>query len=125
MISMKLFRTLIIVQSAYIFLTAVWPILDIESFVAVTGDKTDIWLVKTVGALLIPVAACLSTYLFISSDIRPAFVLGIFTSISFIAIDFYYALNDVISDIYLIDGAVQFIFLVMWILVTAKRVWSA
>ena len=119
--SMKHFRTIIIAQSAYILITAVWPILDIESFMRITGYKTDIWLVKTVGALLIPVAACLSTYLFLEADKRPAFVLGMLTCVSFIAIDFYYALNDVISDIYLVDGIVQIIFLVMWILLAGKR----
>jgi len=77
--------------------------------------------VKTVGALLIPVASCLLTYLFIESSTRPAFVLGMLTCISFIAIDFYYALNDVISDIYLVDGVVQIIFLGMWILLAVKR----
>jgi hypothetical protein len=119
---MNHFRTIIIAQSVYILITAVWPILDIESFMIITGYKTDIWLVKTVGALLIPVAACLSTYLFIESDTRPAFVLGMLTCISFIVIDFYYALNDVISDIYLVDGIVQIIFLLMWILLTVKRI---
>jgi hypothetical protein len=119
---MKQLRTLILTQSIYIFITAVWPILHIESFMAVTGDKTDIWLVKTVGALLIPVATCLSMYLFIHSDIRPAFVLGTLTCISFITVDFYYALNDVISDVYLLDGVVQLLFLAAWIYFAVKRV---
>ena len=122
---MKQFRTVIIAQSTYIFITAAWPILDIESFMAVTGYKTDIWLVKTVGALLIPIAACLSMYLFIRSDIRPAIVLGTLTSISFLTIDFYYALSDVISDVYMVDGIVQLFFLAAWISFAAKRVLKA
>ena len=111
---MKQFRTIIIAQSTYIMVTAVWPILDIETFMAITGRKTDLWLVKTVGALLIPVATCLSSYLFIGSDRRPALVLGTLTSISFIIIDFHYALNDIISDVYLVDGVIQLLFLLAW-----------
>src|SRR5690606_5458945 len=44
------------VQGLYFFLTAVWPLLHIESFQLVTGFKTDIWLVDTVAFLLIPYA---------------------------------------------------------------------
>jgi hypothetical protein len=112
---MKLFRLVIWTQATYILVTAVWPLVHIESFMEITGYKTDVWLVKTVGALLIPVAACLYTYLFINTDRRPAIVLGSLTSIAFIGIDLVYALTDVISDIYLADGAVEFVFLVLWI----------
>jgi hypothetical protein len=81
----------------------------------VTGYKTDIWLVKTVGALLIPVSVTLYSHLFIESDRRPAFILGSLAAAAFICIDFYYALTDVISDIYLADGAVELVFLMMWV----------
>ncbi|MBT1699198.1 hypothetical protein KK083_20040 [Fulvivirgaceae bacterium PWU4] len=112
---MKLLKYLLIVQAAYIFLTALWPIVDIRSFMAVTGYKTDIWLVKTVGALLIPVALTLVMYLYIRTDRRPAFLLGSGTAAAFICIDFYYALTDVISDIYLADGFPEIVFLVCWL----------
>lgn len=77
----------------------------------VTGYKTDIWLVKTVGALLIPIAACLYSHLFIETNHTPALILGAFTAAAFISIDFHYALNDVISDIYLADGLLELLFL--------------
>ena len=32
--------------------TGIWPLLDIESFQDVTGSKTDLWLVRTVGVLV-------------------------------------------------------------------------
>src|SRR5688500_2180331 len=32
--------------------TGVWPILHLPSFLAVTGPKSDLWLVQTFGALL-------------------------------------------------------------------------
>lgn len=118
---MKTFRILLWTQCIYTLITAVWPILDIQSFMEVTGYKTDVWLVKTVGALLIPVAACMGTHLFIRSDHTPVFVLGAFTAIAFICIDFYYALNDVIPDIYLADGVVQVIFLITWIYIVLSH----
>jgi hypothetical protein len=93
----------------------VWPIIDIESFMLVTGYKTDVWLVKTVGAILISISLCMATHLFIRTDHVPVVVLCIASSIAFISIDFYYALNDTISDIYIADGALQIFFLIAWI----------
>jgi hypothetical protein len=86
----------------------------------VTGYKTDIWLVKTVGALLIPVAACLYAHLFIKTNHTPVLILGTLTSLAFICIDVYYVANDVISDIYLADGAVELLFLIAWTFAAPK-----
>lgn len=44
--------TLAWIQSIFYTTTGVWPLLDINSFMAVTGPKVDVWLVRTVGALL-------------------------------------------------------------------------
>lgn len=109
---MKFYKLLIVLQSSYLLITAVWPIAHIESFMDVTGPKTDIWLVKTVGALLIPVAAAL--FFQPNRPNRTSFLLGGGTAISFIVINFYYALNDIIADIYLIDGVVQILFFLCW-----------
>jgi hypothetical protein len=73
---MKIFKYLTLIQATYFLVTAVWPIVHIQSFMEVTGYKTDIWLVKTVGALLIPISICLMMFLFISADKRPALALG-------------------------------------------------
>ena len=118
---MRLLKYLIIVQAVYILLTALWPIIDIRSFMAVTGYKTDIWLVKTVGALLIPVALTLVMYLYIPTDRRPALMLGSGTAAAFICIDFYYALTDVIPDIYLADGLAEILFLACWLYIALKH----
>jgi hypothetical protein len=107
-------------HAIYIFITAVWPIIDIESFMMVTGPKTDIWLVKTVGALLIPVAVTMIVNLVAVDNKWPLITLAAGTAIAFICVDCYYALNDVISDIYLADAAVEFIFLIGWIVYAAK-----
>jgi hypothetical protein len=118
---MKLFRALLWTQGIYVLITAIWPIVHIKSFMEVTGYKTDIWLVKTVGALLIPVSVCLLAHLVLAGDRRLAIILGGLTAIAFICIDFYYALTDVIPDIYLADGVVEAAFLVLWIYVAVKH----
>src|SRR5689334_22911224 len=45
--------TLATIQGLYFLATGVWPLFHIESFLAVTGPKTDLWLVQTVAALLV------------------------------------------------------------------------
>jgi hypothetical protein len=116
----RIFTWLVSIQSTYTLVTALWPIVHITSFMEITGYKTDVWLVKTVGALLIPVASTLASFLFFKAERRPAIILGSLTAVSFIVIDFYYAFADVISNIYLTDGAIEIIFLGAWIVVFVK-----
>jgi hypothetical protein len=118
---MKAFKFILYSQAVYIFLTGVWPIVDIESFMLVTGPKTDIWLVKTVGALLIPVSISMFFFAREKSEKLPVIILCAGTSISFILIDLYYSLSGTISKIYLLDAAVEGIFLVAWVYILISR----
>ena len=118
---MRLPKIILIIHGSYIFLTAIWPLVDVESFMIVTGYKTDIWLVKTVGALLLPIALCMLVHVIIETDYRPAIVLSMSTATAFVAVDFYYALNDVIGDIYLVDGFIELMFLLSWIYIVAFK----
>ncbi|HZW07268.1 MAG TPA: hypothetical protein VFF65_09095, partial [Phycisphaerales bacterium] len=45
-------RVIAAVHGVYFTLTGVWPIVHMPSFLAVTGPKTDLWLVRTVGVLV-------------------------------------------------------------------------
>lgn len=114
-------RLLLAIQASYILITGIWPLIHIESFMAITGYKTDIWLVKTVGALLIPIASCLFCFLITHTSHLPPFILGSFTAAAFAAIDFFYVFNNQISEVYLLDGAIELIFIAWWIVVLAKK----
>src|SRR5919106_4031462 len=46
-------------QGLYYLATGVWPLVSMRSFEAVTGPKTDRWLVKTVGVLVGVIGAVL------------------------------------------------------------------
>ena len=118
---MMLFKLLVIAHATYIMITAVWPIIDIQSFMLVTGPKTDIWLVKTVGALLIPVSLCMYSYLRTNTIDIPIIILGIGIAVAFISVDVYYSMADVISNIYLIDAAVELVFLIGWVLIALRK----
>ncbi|MEI6950509.1 hypothetical protein V9K67_25220 [Paraflavisolibacter sp. H34] len=109
------------IQGIYTFLTAVWPIVDIESFLKVSGYKTDIWLVKTVSLLLLSISLCLLLSIFSKGPYLPITVLMLTLSVSLAYVDFYYALNDTISNIYMADGAAQVVFTFCWLYILARK----
>lgn len=113
-------KPLLILQGFYTLLTAIWALIDIDSFMVVTGPKTDIWLVKTVSVLLIPIAVSLILPAFLTSSFWQPLLIGLLSAIGLAAVDFYYSLNDTISNIYLWDGIVQCIFVVWWIYIAMR-----
>ena len=102
-------KTVIKLQGVYFVVTGIWPVLHIDSFMAVTGEKTDIWLVHMVGLLAVTIG--------ISLLFKPkSLLLPICSAISFAAIDLIYVLKDVISPIYLVDFVLQSVFIIVYIL---------
>ena len=93
----KIYKALLWIQGLYTLLTALWGLIDIDSFMAVTGPKNDIWLVKTVSTILLAIAVTLLSYIYFQSHPLPAILLGFFTSAGLAAIDFYYSSREVIS----------------------------
>jgi hypothetical protein len=105
---------LLVIQGLYYFLTGLWPIVHIESFIWVTGPKEDIWLVKSFGLLISIIGV---VFLVSSRSIRinrPVVTLAILSALGFIAIDTYYVFTNTISPVYLADAAAQFILLLFW-----------
>ncbi|HWV72996.1 MAG TPA: hypothetical protein VN040_14845 [Pseudosphingobacterium sp.] len=75
-----------------------------------TGEKTDIWLVKMVGLLSVAIGLVLLNGRK-SADKK---VLAIAAALAFIVIDVYYTFQGIISQIYLLDAAVQ-VFFAGWV----------
>jgi hypothetical protein len=42
-------RMIALFQGSYYLITGLWAILDIKSFMTITGPKCDVWLVKMLG----------------------------------------------------------------------------
>jgi hypothetical protein len=100
-------------QGLYFLISGVWPILHMGSFVKITGPKTDLWLVKTVGVLLSVIGAAL-LYAGLHEQITPAiFILGIGSAAALTAIEVIYVSKKIISPIYLLDAVIE-IFLIIW-----------
>src|SRR4051812_30979278 len=105
-----------IVQAVYFALTGLWPIVHIRSFMAVTGPKRDIWLVKTVGVLVSAIAIPLSTAVIHKSVTIDIMLLAILSALGLTAIDIFYVAKKVIAKIYLLDAAIEVILILMWLI---------
>jgi hypothetical protein len=121
MLPRKLYRVLLWVQGGYTLLTALWGLIDIDSFMAVTGPKTDIWLVKTVSVILVAIGVALLSFLWVQSDPLPAILLGLLTSVGLAAIDFYYSGREVILWVYALDGVAEVLFALVWLYLLFQR----
>src|SRR5690349_12706339 len=91
------------VHGIYFFGTGIWPILHMRSFLAVTGPKQDLWLVRTVGALI----AVIGVALFFARE--TPFILAIGSSVSLAFVDVYYVARRVIAKVYLLDAVPEIV----------------
>jgi hypothetical protein len=107
-----------IVHGAYLFLTGLWPIIHMESFVAVTGPKTDYWLVRTVGMLAFFIGSGLLIAGIKKHIPFPLIVIAAGSALGFLLIDIIYVLENVLWPIYLLDAGAELVFLVAWIVLT-------
>jgi len=101
-------------QALYYVLTGVWSLVSIRTFQMVTGPKTDTWLVKTVGTLIIVIGAVLG----MAGSRRewspevPALAVG--SAAGLAGIDVVYVAQKRISPIYLLDALAEVMLIVMW-----------
>jgi energy-converting hydrogenase Eha subunit E len=95
-------------QGLYYLVTGLWPLIHLASFEAVTGPKTDDWLVKMVGLLAAVIGAALLTVARQSSrGTSEILVLAVGSAAAFAAVDVWYVFQGAIAKVYLADAAVE------------------
>lgn len=105
-----------IAQGFYYLLTGVWSLVSIRTFQMVTGPKTDLWLVKTVGALVSVIGVVL-ILAGIRNQITPEiFALAVGSCLVLSIVDINYVSKKVISKIYLLDAVAEIVLIVIWFL---------
>lgn len=115
-LSSSLIRKVAFVHGTYFLITGIWPHVHMASFLWVSGPKADLWLVKTVGAL---VAVSGSIFLLSAINRRITFeilLLAVLSALSLALIDVYYALTGVISHIYLADAIAEATLIFAWLI---------
>jgi hypothetical protein len=109
------------VQSVYYSVTGLWAVVHLPSFEAVTGPKTDDWLVHTVGVLAAAIGISLGVAVVrAQAQLETTTTLAVASALAFAGIDLVYGLSGRISPIYLADAGVQFVLILMLILTTSQ-----
>jgi hypothetical protein len=109
-------------QAVIYLVTGIWPLLSIRSFEAVTGPKTDRWLVKTVG-LLVAVVGAMLALASRSRRITPEVVLTAAGSAGALAtIDVVYVAKRRISPVYLLDAVMELGLVAGWIALARRDI---
>lgn len=102
------------IQGSYWFITGIWPFVHLSSFIWITGPKEDYWLLYTVSVLITVIGAVLLVAGISQRVTQEIKWLGISSALGLTGIDVYYALSDVIWDVYLLDAAGEIILVVLW-----------
>ena len=98
-------------QGAYYLATGLWPLVSMRTFEAVTGPKTDRWLVRMVGLL----AAVIGISLLRRREQTADRTLAVGSALSFASIDTWYAARGEISPVYLADAVVELVLVAGWL----------
>lgn len=104
------------VQGCYYVVTGFWPLLSMRTFVAITGPKRDLWLVRTAGILI----GVIGTVLVLAGR-RPRVegeipVLAVEAAAGLAGIDVVYAGRGRISPIYLLDALAESALATAWLI---------
>jgi hypothetical protein len=117
----RLLSVLAIVHASYYVLTGVWPLVHMKSFLAVTGPKTDVWLVNTVAVLVIAIGLPIGVAGVRGTIGGETLLLAIGAAIGLAAIDVTYVAKRVIAPIYLSDALMETVLVAGWLLLWFTR----
>jgi HAMP domain-containing protein len=109
------------VQAVYFIITGVWSLIGIRSFQAVTGRKVDVWLVKTVGVLVIAIGGALGMAAARRSEEPEIPLLGVSSAVALTAVDVVYVAQRRIRPVYLLDAVAEIGLIGWWTFAWLRR----
>jgi hypothetical protein len=114
-------KTLLCIEGIFYLLGGLWPLVALQSFLRVTGGKTDTWLVVMVGVLLAVYGLSLvveSRSAAVSNGVK---VLAIGVPLALLWVDVYYVYSGMISSVYMIDALIENMIVLSWLLIFVTR----
>ena len=118
---MEQIRWLLLIQGLYFLVTGVWPLVSMRTFEAITGPKTDDWLVKTVGLLVTVIAVVLLWEAWQNRIVPEVALLAAGSAAVLLAVDIVYVAKRVIRPVYLLDALLEALFVAAWALAWMLR----
>lgn len=110
----KLYSLLSWGQAVYYAVTGLWAIVGIKSFQKVTGPKVDIWLVKTVGVLIVAIGAVLGLAGRRGEPVPEVPLLAVGSAAGLAVIDIIYVARKRIRPVYLLDALAEIGLIALW-----------
>jgi hypothetical protein len=105
-----------LVQGIYFLISGVWPLISMRTFLMVTGPKTDLWLVKTVGLILAVIGAVLIVAQLRAEINTSIILLAMGSALSLAVVEFLYVAKRVIARIYLADAVLELALIGWWLI---------
>lgn len=119
--SARPFAAVATVQGLFYLVTGLWPLVHVESFLAVTGPKTDLWLVYTVGLLLAVAGAVLLLAAWGGRVTTELAILAVGMALALAGIDVVFVSREVIPAVYLADAVAEVVLALWWSVVSYRR----
>jgi hypothetical protein len=91
-----------------------WPLVAMPSFLAVAGPKTDLWLVRTLGLLVVVIALVLLRAARsgkVSDDVA---LLGAASALAFACLDVVFVSTRDVPSVYLLDAIPEILLVAGW-----------
>jgi len=101
-------------QGVYYFLIGLWPVLQAGSFLAATGHQTDVWLVRTLGLLLMVIGATLCLAAYRRQRQLEVVLLALASAGALAGIHLWFLVTEHISFVYLVDTLLELGILFVW-----------
>lgn len=117
---MRILKNLAKIQGIYYLIMGIWPLLDLHSFMEVTGPKTDTWLVRTAGVLFAGIGLSFLIAQARQQVSSSTVALALASSLGIALIDVINALTMRIPVIYLVDAFLQTVFFMAWFIASLQ-----
>jgi hypothetical protein len=109
------FALVALVQAVVYIATGIWPFASMRTFLLVTGPKVDLWLVRTVGALVTVIGAVIGLAGIRRQRSPEVALLAIGSAATLTGIDVYYVAKRRISRVYLLDAVGETVLILAWL----------
>ena len=102
------------IHACYYLASGLWPLVHMPSFIKVTGEKVDLWLVRTVGMLVYVIGFFLFLTLIQNEITGSVKLLAVGCALGLTFIDIYYVHKKIISRVYYGDAALETLLIAGW-----------
>lgn len=113
--SHRLLNVAAVAQGLLYAVTGIWPLIHMDSFEWVTGEKVDDWLVRTVGVLVLVIGGVLLGAVWRQRITAELAAVAVGAALGLTAIDVFYVAVGRIPPVYLLDAVAELALAGCWV----------